>query len=390
MVETITYSAVDFVVAGLMLAVPTGIGIRYAVRDARRAATREEYLMGGRHMAVLPVALSTFITFVSAVSLMGTPAEMYFFGAVGYSIYMAMSLGHIIAAFTTAPLINPLKLTSVYEYLHLRYQSKGLQMFGTLIGMAQTMIYQAVVLLLPALALQSCADLPLWISLFLFGAVGTVYTTIGGFKSVVWTDVFQAGVVFFGLLIIIIKGCIEVGGISQVWHLSGEGGRLNFDRLSFDPRTRHSQWGIFVGFTLLWYFNSFSQPTAQRISCLGNVRRARMCCLINAPVSLLTGVLTCFTGLTAYAYYTLQRCDPLQAGLISNKNQLAPYFVLHAMADIRGFSGLFLGVISSGSLSTLSSGKPYHFTFQHVTSSTHNPFFHLVNFIISACRKHCI
>ncbi|GFR92251.1 sodium-coupled monocarboxylate transporter 1 [Elysia marginata] len=89
---------------------------------------------------------------------------------------------------------------------HSRYQSEGIHVFCTLVGLLQTILYQAIVLLLPALALEACADLPLYISVALIGSVGTVYTTIGGFKSVIWTDAFQTVIVFVGIFANVIKG----------------------------------------------------------------------------------------------------------------------------------------------------------------------------------------
>ena len=53
---------------------------------------------------------------------------------------------------------------------------------------------------------QACADLPLWVSIALFGSIGTLYTTIGGFKSVIWTDAFQTVVVFIGVFAKIVMG----------------------------------------------------------------------------------------------------------------------------------------------------------------------------------------
>ena len=58
----------DYVVAVVILVLPVCIGIWYAVRDANRA-TREEYLLGGRRMSLIPVALSIFITFNVSVCL---------------------------------------------------------------------------------------------------------------------------------------------------------------------------------------------------------------------------------------------------------------------------------------------------------------------------------
>ena len=46
----------------------------------------------------------------------------------------------------------------------------------------------------------------MWVSIALIGIIGTLYTAIGGFKSVVWTDVFQLTLVLVGVFAIIIKG----------------------------------------------------------------------------------------------------------------------------------------------------------------------------------------
>lgn len=39
-----------------------------------------EYLMAGRNLKILPVALSILVSFVSAVGILGGPAEMYAYG----------------------------------------------------------------------------------------------------------------------------------------------------------------------------------------------------------------------------------------------------------------------------------------------------------------------
>lgn len=44
----------------------------------------------------------------------------------------------------------------------------------------------------------------------------------------VWTDVFQAAVMIAGLVTVFIVGVLDVGGLSEVWRIAGEGKRLNF------------------------------------------------------------------------------------------------------------------------------------------------------------------
>ena len=58
----------------------------------------------------------------------------------------------------------------------------------------------------PSYQCKASAKLPLWMSIAVFGAVGTLYTAIGGIKSVIWTDTFQTVVVFVGVFVIIVKG----------------------------------------------------------------------------------------------------------------------------------------------------------------------------------------
>ena len=47
-------------------------------------------------------------------------------------------------------------------------------------------------------------------------------------SAVIWTDTFQVFVMFAGLLTIIIKGSIQVGGIDVVWARAVEGERIDF------------------------------------------------------------------------------------------------------------------------------------------------------------------
>lgn len=58
-------------------------------------------------------------------------------------------------------------------------------------------------------------------------AICTFYTTVGGIKGVVWTDVVQSVIMYGSLVIIMIKGTLDLGGLGVVWQRNLEGGRLN-------------------------------------------------------------------------------------------------------------------------------------------------------------------
>ena len=70
-------------------------------------------------MHSIPVAMSLLATFMSAITLLGTPAEMYNFTTV----YLWIGLGYVISIGLSAHLYLPvfynLKLTSAYEVMSL-------------------------------------------------------------------------------------------------------------------------------------------------------------------------------------------------------------------------------------------------------------------------------
>lgn len=74
------FSAADYIVFSLMLAICTFIGLYFGYVDyrKRKRATEEnqgneaaDYLMGGRDMSVIPIALSLTASFVSGTVLLG-------------------------------------------------------------------------------------------------------------------------------------------------------------------------------------------------------------------------------------------------------------------------------------------------------------------------------
>ena len=49
----------------------------------------------------------------------------------------------------------------------------------------------------------------------------------GGLKAVVWTDVFQVGIMVAGFLSVIIQSVVRQGGVVAILNDAAEGGRLD-------------------------------------------------------------------------------------------------------------------------------------------------------------------
>ncbi|KAK7085634.1 Sodium-coupled monocarboxylate transporter 1 [Halocaridina rubra] len=220
--ELVSFGIVDYIVFTVMLCISMGIGVFFAFRGNKNT---EDFLMGGRQMSVVPVAISLLSSFISAISILGYSGETY---ANGMQLSMILSgafIGIFLASKFFLPVFHPLKLTSVNEYIELRYSSKALRLTTLGISVFIGFFYTGLCLYAPTLALASVTPISSETYIVILGIVCTIYSAAGGLKAVVWTDTFQMIVILMGIVSVIIVGCIEVGGISNVWAIAGEYGR---------------------------------------------------------------------------------------------------------------------------------------------------------------------
>ncbi|EGV97461.1 Sodium/iodide cotransporter [Cricetulus griseus] len=89
------------------------------------------------------------------------------------------------------------------------------------------MLYTGIVIYAPALILNQVTGLDIWASLLSTGVICTLYTTVGGMKAVVWTDVFQVVVMLSGFWVILARGTVLMGGPWNVLSLARNHSRIN-------------------------------------------------------------------------------------------------------------------------------------------------------------------
>ena len=121
--ETRNFEVWDWVLFAAMLLVSAAIGVYYAIQDffGKNKATAGDFLMGGRNMRLLPVAISILVSFMSAILILGTPAEMYTEGTL-YVVYLfGMILAILLSVVLFVPLLYPLRLTSSFEVRNTNY-----------------------------------------------------------------------------------------------------------------------------------------------------------------------------------------------------------------------------------------------------------------------------
>ncbi|KAK1801441.1 hypothetical protein P4O66_022710 [Electrophorus voltai] len=258
----------DYAVFASMMLVSLTIGLVQSVRRVAGDSEVEHFFTGGRRMAPLPVGMSLCASFMSAVQVLGVPSEAYLYGLKFLYMCLGQTLNSLLTALLFLPVFYRLHITSSNQYLRMRF-GRGMQLLGSFQFLIATLLYTGIVILAPALILNQATGLNMWASLFSTGFICTFYTTVGGMKAVVWTDVFQVVIMLSGFIVVFTYGTLLVGGPAKVLEIASNGSRINFNDFGFDPQRRYSFWSFTVGGTLLWLsMYAANQAQVQRyVSC---------------------------------------------------------------------------------------------------------------------------
>ncbi len=325
---------------------------------ARGQHSNEEYFVGGRRMNWAAVGVSLFATAFSSLSFVALPREAAY---ADYHFLLTLLLIPLVITpvlwWLFVPVFLRLQITSVYEYLEIRFHPT-LRRLGTLlfagyaIGWMGSMLYATGLILQAVLGLSNAQMT--WILVGL-GGLAIVYTAAGGVKAVIWTDVLQAATLGGGVLVILLLALGRIdGGWSGVWQLGEEHGKFRMFHLTLDFRERQSVVTAFA-YALFMYLPGYtvSQVTVQRYLCVSSVRQARQSLLVNAVVVTLVSVLFFAVGSTIFAYYH----QPGGAGFpaIDKQDQILPYFVATELPPW-GLTGLVLAGLFAAVMSTIDSG----------------------------------
>lgn len=225
----------------------------------------------------------------------------------------------------------------------------------TLVFVLQMIFYNSVVLYLPSMALSAILGISRFYSILIIGLMCVLYSGIGGLKAVVWTDFFQAILMYAAILVVALLGTYDAGGVGQVLELAKENGRLELgDFFNFDLTTRHTLWAIVLGSTLKHiYLVGVNQVQIQRALSLPTLRQGQwsfmFCSLFGALIILLAS----YVGAVLAAAY--RSCDPYLNGEIPRRDAIIVHYVANRLAQVPGLRGVFVAGIFSATLSTLSS-----------------------------------
>lgn len=125
----------DYVVFGAMLSVSMAIGLFQALRKRPLDSSVDAFFTGGRSMPAVPVGLSLCASFMSAVQVLGVPAEGFRYGFKFLYMCLGQSINSLLTAYLFLPVFFRLGVTSINQV------TISLQMLINLFDQIKTDVY---------------------------------------------------------------------------------------------------------------------------------------------------------------------------------------------------------------------------------------------------------
>ena len=229
------------------------LGIGWFARlRARRGI--EDYFVASRTTPSLVLFLTMAATNFSAFTVFG------FSGAgweAGYAYYPIMAFGTGFMALTFLLIGLPAwrlgkehGLITPPELVHHLTGSSGLRLLFFLVMTVFTLPYLAMQPMAAGYALETLLGIPYFAGAALITAVMLLYTFLGGFRGVSWTDALQGGMMITLLLVAVALIAARFGGLTAANEAVAAGHPELFSRPGLGAIYTP---GIWLGYMLLWF-----------------------------------------------------------------------------------------------------------------------------------------
>jgi len=316
-----------------------------------RSKSVEAFLLGDRNLPWWAILGSIVATETSGATVLSVPGEAYSpTGMKFLQIALGYIIGRTIIVYGLLPLYFRGQLLTAYEVLNQRFGGLAQQAASLLFLVARN-LGDGLRLYLVAIVLQELADIPLWLSVVVMGVVSTVYTFVGGMRSVIWNDCIQFGVYVLGGIsaVFVIAGQIS-GGFGEVWRFAEESGKLRVFDWRLSLTMPYTFWASVIGGAVLTIgTHGTDHSMVQRYLSARSQRDAGRALFASGFIVFAQFAMFLFIGVELACYFA-QHPNPAVADL--KLDRVFPYFIVHHFPRNTGLIGLMLAAILSSNLSS--------------------------------------
>lgn len=337
----------------------------------KRTQKSTDYMLAGRQMNPVVMALSYGATFVStsaivgfggAAGLFGFPLLWLTFATIFVGVFIAM----VCFGKRTRRMGLALNSHTFPELLGRRYQSRFIQQFAGVIIFLFIPVYAAAVLIGISRILEISMNIPYEFALVGVTLLLALYVVTGGLKAVMYTDAFQAAIMGLMMIILVVTTYSMLGGVTSAHQALTDLAHLVPAKLKAGGIIGWTQGAKFgtplwlVIYTTIIYgvgIGVLAQPQlAVRFMTVPSDRELNRAVLVGGLfIPLMTGVAFTVGALSNAVFF--EKFGSISIAMAQgNMDKIIPLYIEKIMPP--WFSGLFLLAMFAAAMSTLSS--QYH------------------------------
>lgn len=328
------------------------IGVYFFIKN--KNGGEKDYFLGGRNIGGFVAALSAGASDMSAWVLMGLPGSICLFGLGQVWISIGLILGTIFAWIFVAPKLRRYAIMAddsitIPQYLSNRFKSKN-----NALRVVCAVIFVVAYCVYTASSITACGSLFKLVTgglvnetvgMIIATVVIGLYTLLGGFNAVCWTDFFQ-GLLMLGALMIL--PIIALFAINAPGFVPAEPGANYFNLLSSGKFDYKSIADIISGFG--WGLGYLGMPhILVRYISIRNEKEMRKSQITGSIWTTIICIMASVVGIVAHLYFG----DKIVGGDNGNSKEV---FIMLARALVPGLlSGILISAIVAASMSTADS-----------------------------------
>ncbi|CRK89018.1 CLUMA_CG002489, isoform A [Clunio marinus] len=315
----------------------------------KKTRTKADYVFATGSVSIISMMLSVARGTLGVRSIIGFPSEFYYRGSGMWETVYGMVAAYPIVCFLFIPVYFNLGITSVYQYIELRFKSRFVRRLASATYALRSILNLGVTVFTPTVALYTIMGIPVWMSLVAITSISIGFNLLGGLKAAITADVIQVLVTIAVSAAIIIQTMIESGGAGNVIKKNLDGGRLDFFNFTGDLTVRVDTTSALIG-QLFMSMSLFGcqQNFVQRYMSMKSFKQVSKMMMLNIPVITVLFSLSWVVGMGIYAAYS--ECDPLKFGYTKSADAILPFFVEDKYSFVPGLMGIFLSTLFNGAL----------------------------------------
>ncbi|MDD4755082.1 MAG: sodium/solute symporter [Prolixibacteraceae bacterium] len=292
-------TSLDWIILSIVMVGSLSFGLFMAYYK-KSGASSTNFFLGGRSIKWPVIGASLFATNIGAEHLVGLSGDSYRYGLSAGSVELTTAITLGFACAILFPYYMKNRIYTIPEFLELRYGRSARTFFSLLMLIISIMTKLAFTMFAGALVLNSILGWNVMTTVFWIGLSVALFTMIGGFTAVAYSDVIQVLLMIGGAIVMLFIGLDKVGGWTGLMEKVPD---MMVIAAPYDDPV-YPFWGILAtAFYAGIFYWGIDQVNVQRVLSAPDIRQARWGAMFATFLKLSPVFLFAMPGIIAFALF---------------------------------------------------------------------------------------